>query len=190
MTARSALFVTRLSCMLCLLECVWLQGTEYRSTIALAMKKCNYLTSQRDGGSHQVYCRVDTSSRTQVHSVSPPYRPQCAAFRTLGFFLMVTKWLQTPVTHAGISHRNKKVQKRKPLYPKRLSFMSHYPEEVHTPNPRPVTGNKKWKVYDWCRRNIVPSPNMEKGPTFPGNNLCQDKPGGPLARRKRAMVVG
>lgn len=109
-------------CALCnasLIECVWLQGTEYRSTIALAMKKCNYLTSQRDGGSYQVYCRVDTSSRTQVHSVSPPYSPRCAAFHTLGFFLMVTKWLQTPQSHMLASRtETKRYREENPCTPR------------------------------------------------------------------------
>lgn len=58
-TANSILFVICLSYMLCLLGCAWLQETEYQSTIALTMKKCDSLTSQNFGDDNTRFIAED-----------------------------------------------------------------------------------------------------------------------------------
>lgn len=90
--------------------------------------------------------KINISSRTQAHSVSPLCHPQCVAFCPLGLLLSGDKITpNTTVTHDGISHRKRKGAEKNILAPQETFFMSHNPE-VHMPNPRPITGNKKWNV--------------------------------------------
>lgn len=88
--------------------------------------------------------RINTSLGTQAHSLSPFCFPQCVGFLSLGLLTHGSKLMpRTTLTHNTISHREKMFRKHYLCSSLRLSFMSHYPEEIHMLNPRPITGKKK-----------------------------------------------